>query len=148
MGDQPSTLLRFHDYLVRRKYRTLYSPDCRGTPGPKGSSKELIDAIIELKRRNARFGYPGIARIVSKTFGIQIDRKSGSARTSQALPSGMWGVGEFQNYYIRYVFTHRLTEIRRPRRRESPRLRARRLMISSGNRIAVAWSNFQLLHER
>ncbi len=67
VGIQPSTLLRFHDYLVRRKYRALYS-------GPKGPSQELILAIVELKRRNSRFGCPRIARIISKTFGIEIDR--------------------------------------------------------------------------
>jgi hypothetical protein len=26
VGIRPSTLLRFHDYLVRRKYRALFSP--------------------------------------------------------------------------------------------------------------------------
>ncbi|MDA9982608.1 helix-turn-helix domain-containing protein [Gammaproteobacteria bacterium] len=71
---RPSTLLRFHDYLVRRKYRALFSAHSRGKPGPKGPSQELIDAIIELKRRNPRFGYPRIALIVSKTFDIEIDR--------------------------------------------------------------------------
>jgi transposase InsO family protein len=66
--------LRFHDYLVSRKYRALFSPHVRGKPGPKGPSQELISAIVELKRRNPRFGYPRIALIVSKTFGIEIDR--------------------------------------------------------------------------
>jgi putative transposase len=42
--------------------------------GPKGPSQELIHAIVELKRRNPRFGYPRIARIISKTLGIEIDR--------------------------------------------------------------------------
>ena len=74
VGIRPSTLLRFHDYLVRRKYRALFSPHRRGKPGPKGPSQELIHAIVELKRRNLRFGYPRIARIISKTFGIEIDR--------------------------------------------------------------------------
>ncbi len=71
---RPSTLLRLHDYLVRRKYRALFSPHSSGKPGPKGPSRELIQAIIELKRRNPRFGYPRIALIVSKTFGLEIDR--------------------------------------------------------------------------
>jgi transposase InsO family protein len=74
VGVQPSTLLRFHDYLVRRKYRALYSPHRRGKPGPKGPSQELIHANVELKRRNPRFGYPRIARIISKTFDLVIDR--------------------------------------------------------------------------
>jgi len=74
VGIRPSTLLRFHDYLVRRKYRDLYSPHRRGKPGSKGPSQELIQAIVELKRRNPSFGYPRIARIIAKTFGIEIDR--------------------------------------------------------------------------
>ena len=74
VGIRPSTLLRFHDYLVRRKYRALFSPHSRSKPGPKGPSQELIQAIVELKRRNQRFGNPRIALIISKTFGIEIDR--------------------------------------------------------------------------
>jgi len=71
---RPSTLFRFHQFLVRRKYRLLFSPRTRTKPGPKGPSAPLIHAIVELKRRNPRFGYPRIARIISKTFGIEIDR--------------------------------------------------------------------------
>ena len=49
---RPSTLFRFHQYLVRRKYRLLFSPRTRTKPGPKGPSERLIHAIVELKRRN------------------------------------------------------------------------------------------------
>ena len=69
-----STLLKFHQCLVRRKYRMLFSPKGRTKPGPKGPSEPLIRAIVELKRRNRRFGCPRIALIISKTFGIQIDK--------------------------------------------------------------------------
>ena len=48
---RPSTLLRFHDYLVRRKYRALFSAYSRSKPGPIGPSQDVIDAIIKLKRR-------------------------------------------------------------------------------------------------
>ncbi len=71
---RPSTLLRFHQYLVRRKYRLLFSPQTRSKPGPKGPSEQLIHAIVELKRRNSDFGYPRIALIISKTFGVEIDK--------------------------------------------------------------------------
>jgi putative transposase len=71
---RPSTLLRFHQYLVRRKYRQLFSPKKRTKPGPKGPSEPLIQAIIELKRRNPHFGCPRIALIIWKTFGIEIDK--------------------------------------------------------------------------
>jgi len=71
---RPSTLLRFHQYLVRRKYRLLFSPLTRAKPGPKGPSEQLIHAIVELKRRNPDFGCPRIALIISKTFGEDIDK--------------------------------------------------------------------------
>jgi transposase InsO family protein len=71
---RPSTLLKFHQYLVRRKYRLLFSPITRSKPGPKGPSEQLIHAIIELKRRNPDFGCPRIAMITSKTFGVNIDK--------------------------------------------------------------------------
>ena len=72
---QPSTLLKFHDALVRRKYRRLFSSSHRPKkPGPKGPSDELVRAIVELKSRNPRFGCPRIALIISRTFGIEIDK--------------------------------------------------------------------------
>jgi putative transposase len=50
---QPSTLLKFHDALVRGKYRRLFSSShLPKKPGPKGPSDELIRAIVELKSRN------------------------------------------------------------------------------------------------
>jgi putative transposase len=58
---RPSTLLNFHDLLKKRKYRLLYTARNKGKPGPKGPSQELIEAIVELKRRNSRFGCPRIA---------------------------------------------------------------------------------------
>ena len=61
--------------LVHRKYRRLFSSSHRPrTPGPKGPSDTLIRAIVELKSRNPRFGCPRIARIISRTFGVDIDK--------------------------------------------------------------------------
>jgi putative transposase len=61
--------------LVRRKYRRLFSSTpCPKKPGPKGPDEALIQAIVELKSRNPRFGCPRIARIISQTFGIDVDR--------------------------------------------------------------------------
>ncbi len=37
-------------------------------------SEALIQAIVELKSRNPRFGCPRIARIISHTFGVDIDK--------------------------------------------------------------------------
>ena len=42
--------------------------------GPKGPSEALIRAIVELKSRNPRFGCPRIARVISQTFGVAIDK--------------------------------------------------------------------------
>jgi len=72
---RPSTLLlRFHEALRKRKYRLLFSSRPKGKPGPKGPSQALIRAILDLKQRNPRFGCPRIALIVSKTFGVDIDK--------------------------------------------------------------------------
>jgi transposase InsO family protein len=72
---RPSTLLAFHQALVRRKYRLLFSASSRAKkPGPKGPDEALIQAIVELKSRNPRFGCPRIARIIAQAFGIDIDK--------------------------------------------------------------------------
>jgi hypothetical protein len=55
---KPATILQFHRALVRRKYRLLFTPTRRGRPGPKGPSEELMAAIVEMKRRNPRWGAP------------------------------------------------------------------------------------------
>ncbi len=71
---RPSTLLRSHQCLVRRKYRMLFSSKNRKKPGPEGPSEPLIHAIVEIKHRNRSFGCPRIALIISKTFGVEIDK--------------------------------------------------------------------------
>ena len=72
---RPSTLLAFHAALVRRKYRRLFSSRPRPKkPGPKGPSAALIQAIVELKSRNPQFGCPRIAHILTRTFGVDVDK--------------------------------------------------------------------------
>ena len=62
----PATLFKFHDALVNRKYRLLFSSTAkRRKPGPKGPSPEVIVAIVELKRRNPKFGCVRIAQQIS-----------------------------------------------------------------------------------
>jgi hypothetical protein len=61
--------------LVDRKYRRLFSSRYRRRkPGPKGPSAALIAAIVEMKRRNPRFGCVRIAQKISHAFGIEIDK--------------------------------------------------------------------------
>ena len=73
---KPSTLLRFHNAMKKRKYRKLFSPGGGSKPGPKGPSKEIIDAIVEIKRRNPRFGCPRIAQEINLAFGLDLDKDS------------------------------------------------------------------------
>jgi len=69
-----STLLRLHRALVKRKYRLLYTPGWCGRPGPKGPSRELIDAVVEMKRRNPYCGCRKIAEQISSAFGIELNK--------------------------------------------------------------------------
>ena len=72
---KPATLFKFHRALVDRKYRRLFSSRSRGRkPGPKGPSAELIAAVVEMKRRNPRFGCVRIAQQIAHAFGIDIDK--------------------------------------------------------------------------
>ena len=71
---KPSTLLSFHNALKKRKYRLLFSPRGGRKPGPKGPSKEVIRAIVEMKRRNPRYGCPRIAQQINLAFGLAIDK--------------------------------------------------------------------------
>ena len=71
---KPSTLFRFHTALVKRKYHLLYSSQRRGKPGPKGPSLKFIQAIVQIKRCNPRFGCPRIVQQIAYTFGITIDK--------------------------------------------------------------------------
>ena len=87
----PSTLLRFHHALVKRKYRLLYSPRKRRRPGPKGPSKELIGVVLEMKRRNPRFGCQSRGFASSKyrkQFAVEINKDIVRRHTHPALQTG------------------------------------------------------------
>ena len=71
---RPATLLYFHKALSKRKYRLLFSPKRRRRPGPQGPDKELIDAVVEMKRRNPNWGCPRIAQQIALAFGVEIDK--------------------------------------------------------------------------
>jgi len=60
--------------LTRQKYGLLFSPKRVRRPGPKGPSKELIDAVVEMKRRNRTWGCKRIAQQIALAFGIEIDK--------------------------------------------------------------------------
>jgi len=69
-----STLLNFHKMLVKQKYRILFSPKRVRRPGPKGPTKELIDAVVGMKRRNRSWGCKRIAQQIALAFGVDIDK--------------------------------------------------------------------------
>ena len=71
---KPSTLLHLHSVLRKTKYRLLFSSKRRHRPGPKGPKKDLIDAVVAMKRHNPRWGCPRIAQQIALAFGVEIDK--------------------------------------------------------------------------
>ena len=71
---KPSTLLHLHSVLRKRKYRMLFSAWRPRRPGPKGPNKDLIEAVVAMKRRNPSWGCPRIAQQISLAFGVEIDK--------------------------------------------------------------------------
>ena len=72
---KPSTLLHFHSVLRKRKYRMLFSHQRGRRPGPKGPRKDLIEAVVAMKRRNPSWGCPRIAQQIAQAFGVDIDKR-------------------------------------------------------------------------
>jgi len=70
---KPSTIMKFHQALAKRKYSRLFSAKNKRKPGPKGPSQELIKLIVEIKTNNPCYGYPRIADIVNNYFGTDIE---------------------------------------------------------------------------
>ncbi len=71
---KPATLAKFRRTLLSRHYHRLFSSRKNAKPGPKGPSDELVRVIVEMKRRNPRFGCPRIAQQINKAFGVAIDK--------------------------------------------------------------------------
>ena len=84
---KPATFFKFHKALVNRKYHLLFSSSShRRKPGPKGPSAEVIAAIVEMKRRNPRFGCVRIAQQIARLW--RRDRQGcRSSRARQTLPT-------------------------------------------------------------
>jgi hypothetical protein len=71
---KPSTIIGFHQKLVKQKYLLLSTPKRGRRPGLKGPSSKLIAAIVVMKHRNRRFGCRHIARQLAYIFGINFDK--------------------------------------------------------------------------
>jgi transposase InsO family protein len=71
---KPATLLKFHKALIQRKYNLLFSNKSHKKPGPKAPDQTIIDAIVEMKKRNIHYGYRRIGMQISNAFCIAIDK--------------------------------------------------------------------------
>jgi putative transposase len=71
---KPSTLLSLHRALKARKYRRLFSTKVPTKPGPKGPSRDVVAAVVDMKRRNPTWGCPRIAQQIALAFGIPINK--------------------------------------------------------------------------
>ncbi len=71
---KPSVLLHLHNLLGKRKRRKLFAPQRGRRSGPMGPNKELIDAVVTIKRRNPSWGCPRIAQQIALAFGVEIDK--------------------------------------------------------------------------
>ncbi len=71
---KPSTLLRLHRALTKRKYRQLFSSGVPKKPGPKGPTQDVMAAVVDMKQRNPTWGCPRIAQQIALAFGIPIDK--------------------------------------------------------------------------
>ena len=71
---KPATFLKFHRAIVKQKYKALFSNKSPKKPGRKGPDQLVINAIIEMKRRNPRYGYRRIAMQINIAFALEIDK--------------------------------------------------------------------------
>jgi putative transposase len=67
---KPSTLLRLHRALTTRKYRWLFSAKWQRS----ADRREMVAAVVDMKRRNPTWGCPRIAQQIVLAFGIAIDK--------------------------------------------------------------------------
>src|SRR5262249_39002186 len=81
---KPATLLNFHKMLVKQKYRLLFSLKRVRKPGPKGPTKELIDAVVDF--RNGRMDGESLSTPANENERWQTQSfrmESGLERTAQ-----------------------------------------------------------------
>jgi hypothetical protein len=71
---KPSTLLHLHNRLRKRKYRLLFSSKWGVDPARRDPTKELIEGVVAMKRRNPSWGCPRIAQQIALAFGVEVDK--------------------------------------------------------------------------
>ena len=89
-----STILEFHRAQAHPQVTAgCFHPRAVVT-GPQGPSNALVDAIVDMKRRNPRWGCPRIAQQIALAFAVDIDKDvcaECSLRTLDRPPLG-WSV--------------------------------------------------------
>src|SRR5262245_53469002 len=70
---KPATLVRLHRALKTRKYRRLFRSTVRRKPGPRGPSREVVAAVVDMKQRNPTWGCPRIAHQIALAFDFPLD---------------------------------------------------------------------------
>lgn len=71
---KPATLDKVRRALLSRNYDRLFSSRKKGKSGPKGPSDDLVQVIVEMKRRNTLYGCPRIAQQINKAFGLNTNK--------------------------------------------------------------------------
>ena len=61
---RPSTLLKFHQVVVRSKYRDLFAPRIRTKPGPKGPSAR-VSSLCDV-RHGLRLAMPTLSALTDR----------------------------------------------------------------------------------
>ena len=132
---KPATLTKFRRNLLSRNYHRLFSSRTNAKPGPKGPPDDLVRVIVEMKRRNARFGCPRIAQQINKAFGLNIDKDvvrrvlakhyrpehydGGPSWLTffRQMAESLWSITLFQSRSILPIFLSNLIEIGQSTRR-------------------------------
>ncbi|MFK7825185.1 MAG: hypothetical protein AB8G05_13605 [Oligoflexales bacterium] len=81
----PSTILKFHRALVKKKYQILFTARKSKKSGPKGFGQEIIDLVIEIKNKNPSFGCPRIAMMVRNATGTKISEQTYNQENFKAI---------------------------------------------------------------
>ncbi len=71
---KPATILKFHKAFIKQKYKLLFSAKAKKRRGPRGPSKELINLIVEMKKRNLRYECFRVAMQIKNDFSIEINK--------------------------------------------------------------------------
>lgn len=88
---KPSSILKFHRWLVNRKHSKLYRNHSRKRGRPP-ISKELTQLILQIKTSNPSFGCPQIVALIQDRTGVAVSEET-VRRTLMKFYRGIPGTG-------------------------------------------------------